>query len=287
MAHSLSFTKVRPDLRHGTWGRDNDHLNLKEKYNDSLTFIESVFDEYMGSQLTDPVFDTDTIVHIGCDEYGADPTAFRNFSNDMIDYVQEKGRTVRVWGSLSSIKADVVVKSENVQMNLWNFGYAKMNEMYEQGFDLINCNDGNYYIVPNAGYYYDYLYDGTMYDLPINSIGGVTIPAGDKQMLGGTFAVWNDMTDYLDNGVSEYDVYDRIKMPIALFGAKLWGKYDLSLDGAKALRNTMGSAPGNNFGYETEAKEGVIASYTMDALEGLHDAVNAEITETDGRKALE
>ena len=286
-AHSLSFTKVRPDLRHGTWGRDNDHLNLKGKYNDSLTFIESVFDEYMGSQLTDPVFDTDTIVHIGCDEYGADPTAFRNFSNDMIDYVQEKGRTVRVWGSLSTIKADVVVKSENVQMNLWNFGYAKMNEMYEQGFDLINCNDGNYYIVPNAGYYYDYLYDGTMYDLPINSIGGVTIPAGDKQMLGGAFAVWNDMIDYLDNGVSEYDVYDRIKMPIALFGAKLWGKHDLSLDGAKALRNTMGSAPGNNFGYETEAKEGVIASYTMDALEELHDAVNAEITETDGRKALE
>ena len=44
-----------------------------------------------------------------------------------------------------------------LQINLWNFGYANMDKMYEDGFDLINCNDGNYYIVPNAGYYYDYL----------------------------------------------------------------------------------------------------------------------------------
>lgn len=109
-------------------------------------------------------------------------------------------------------------------MNLWNFGWANMDKMYEQGYDLINCNDGNYYIVPNAGYYYDYLNEDTLYNLAINSIGGVTIPAGDKQMIGGAIAVWNDMTDYLENGVSEYDVYDRIDNEIALFGAKLWGK---------------------------------------------------------------
>ena len=45
-------------------------------------------------------------------------------------------------------------------MNLWNFGYATMEQMYEQDYDLIDCNDGHYYIVPNAGYYYDYLKDG-------------------------------------------------------------------------------------------------------------------------------
>ncbi len=109
-----------------------------------------------------------------------------------------------------------------------------MDKMYEDGFDLINCNDGNYYIVPNAGYYYDYLSDSTMYNLDINTISGVTIPAGDDQMKGGAFAVWNDMTDYLDNGVSEYDVYDRIERGLPLFAAKLWGKGEMNLEEAIA-----------------------------------------------------
>ncbi len=41
------------------------------------------------------------------------------------------------------------------------------------------------------------------------------------------------MTDYLENGVSEYDVYDRIDNEIALFGAKLWGKGNKDLSAAK------------------------------------------------------
>ena len=34
------------------------------------------------------------------------------------------------------------------------------------------------------------------------------------------------MTDYLENGISEYDVYNRLQNSIPLFGAKLWGKDD-------------------------------------------------------------
>ena len=132
----------------------------------------------------DPVFDAQTTVHVGADEYSADGTAYRKFCNDMLKYVQDTGRTARIWGSLSSIKGDVEVTSKDVQMNLWNFGWANMDKMYEEGFDLINCNDGNYYIVPAAGYYYDYLNNGTMYNLNINTIGGVTVPAGDNQMIG-------------------------------------------------------------------------------------------------------
>ena len=35
-AHSLALTKVRPDLRHGTNGRENDHLALRDKYDESM-----------------------------------------------------------------------------------------------------------------------------------------------------------------------------------------------------------------------------------------------------------
>lgn len=291
-AHSLALTKVRPDLRHGTSGRQNDHLNLVTKYDESLEFVQSIFGEYMTG--TKPVFDKQTTVHVGADEYTADGNAYRKFANDMLSYVKDSGRTARIWGSLSSITGDVDVQSEDVQMNLWNFGWANMDKMYEEGFDLINCNDGNYYIVPNAGYYYDYLNNDTCYNLPINTIGNVTIPAGDEQMIGGAFAVWNDMTDYLNNGVSEYDVYDRINEPMALFGAKLWGKGDMNTNQALDLSKKLNDAPQTNFGYETaKDSEGIIANYPMNDKtdfsankHNLTDGKNATMKNVDGKSAL-
>ena len=286
-AHSLALTKVRPDLKQpGSTYRESDHLALASKFDECVEFVQSIFDEYMGADLEDPVFDTQTTVHIGCDEYEYSAEAFRRFCNSMIDYVQGNGRKVRFWGSLTRLVADVEVRSKDVQVNLWSKDWARMDQMYEGGYDLVNCLDSDYYIVPNAGYYKDYLNNDTMYNLPINTNTGVTIPAGDEQMLGGAFAVWNDMTDRKDNGVSEYDVYDRIKMPIALFGAKLWGKRELSLDGAVALKERLGSAPGTNFGYLTEDENGVIAHYTMEDTSEITEMVNASFTMEDGKNVV-
>lgn len=289
-AHSLALTKVLPELRYGTSGRQNDHLDLVDSYEQCLTFVQTIFGEYM--QEDNPVFDEETIVHIGADEYNASSIAYRKFVNDMIDYVEGTGRQARVWGSFTQAADGEKIDAEGVQINLWNFGYANMDKMYEDGFDLINCNDGNYYIVPNAGYYYDYLSDGTMYNLAINSIGGVTIPAGDDQMVGGAFAVWNDMTDYLDNGVSEYDVYDRISN-MSLFAAKLWGKGDLDLAGAKARAEKLGDAPRTNFGYEVDSVSDEYMNLPMDELKdtsannfAVNEGENAEIVEVDGKNAL-
>lgn len=288
-AHSLALTKVLPELRYGTSGRQNDHLDLVDSYDQCLAFVQTIFSEY----LDEGVFDQDTIVHIGADEYNASSEAYRKFVNDMIDFVEETGRQARVWGSFTAASQGEDIDAEGVQINLWNFGYANMDKMYEDGFDLINCNDGNYYIVPNAGYYYDYLSDGTMYNLAINSIGGVTIPAGDKQMVGGAFAVWNDMTDYLDNGVSEYDVYDRISN-MSLFAAKLWGKGDLDLTGAQARSEELGDAPRTNFGYEVDSATDEYMNLPMDELKdtsannfAVNEGENASIVEVDGKNALE
>ncbi|WP_281627760.1 discoidin domain-containing protein, partial [Traorella massiliensis] len=243
--------------------------------------------------------DSETIVHIGADEYNASSEAYRKFVNDMIEYVRDTNeRKVRVWGSFTAAskgeEIDTVADDgTRVQINLWNFGYANMDEMYENGFDLINCNDGNYYIVPNGGYYYDYLSDGTMYNLDINSIGGVTIPAGDKQMVGGAFAVWNDMTDYLDNGISEWDVYDRINN-LPLFAAKLWGKEELNLNDANARADELGDAPRTNFNYEVDSETDEYMNLPMDELKDtsanefkVSEGENASIVEADGKDALE
>ena len=303
-AHSLAFTNVRPDLRtpKSMTHRGNDHLNLAGKYDESLAFALSVWDEYLTG--SNPVFDNQTIVDIGADEYEADGNAYRKFVNDLFSHVEVTGRTARVWGSLSQIKGNGSVEvlgrganGQRRQIDLWNSGWARMDEMYKLGFDLINCIDGKYYIVPNATYYFDYLNDSTIYNSAINSYGNVTIPAGDEQMIGGAIAVWNDMCGKKENGVSEYDVYDRITASAGLYAAAGWGKGSADVSTAKATAKKLGDAPNTNFGYKTTANaEGTVMQLGMDDVKdasgngnnlNLKSAKNAEVVDVDFKKALE
>ena len=297
-AHSLALTKVRPDLRHGTSGRQNDHLDIAKQYDECFKFVRGIFDEYVKGGDAAVFAGADTI-HVGADEYTADGNAYRTFVNDMFKYSEDNGKKARVWGSLSTIKGDVEVKGVSEdgkhrrEMNLWNPGWADLKKMYELGFDLIDCQDGVFYIVPNAGYYYDYLGDAAYTD-QLNSISGVAIPAGDPQMIGGAYAVWNDMCDYLENGVSEYDIYDRIDHSLGLFAANSWGKGKLDTAGAKAAVSKLGDSPNVDFGYEVSAdKNGVVAHWAMDSLKDASELTrdlvagkNAAIEDVDGKKAL-
>lgn len=57
----------------------------------------------------------------------------------MLDFVEGTGRKARVWGSFTQASQGEDIDAEGVEINLWNFGYANMDQMYEDGFDLINC----------------------------------------------------------------------------------------------------------------------------------------------------
>ena len=306
-AHSLALTKVRPDLRTGTSGRQNDHLDLKNQYDESIGFVQDIFNEYLdanadGTTAADDVFADADVIHIGADEYGAAPNAFRRFNNDMFKYVEDHDKTARVWGSLTSIAGDGSVKVPGIsedgqrrQINLWNFGYANIDKMYEDGFELIDCNDGDFYIVPNAGYYYDYLSYEHCYNDPLNAVNGIAIPAGDPQVAGGAFAVWNDMCYVSENGMSEYDIYDRIDGALGAFAANCWGKGSLSAADSQALYAKIGDAPNTNFGYEAAADEnGMYAQWNMegtladssDMNRDLENGKNAELAKVDGKQAL-
>lgn len=298
-AHSLALTKVRPDLRHGTTGRATAHLDLKNQYDESLSFVQGIFDEYVQGGDAAVFADAD-VVHIGADEYNADGNAYRRFVNDMFKYAEDNGKTARVWGSLSEIKGDVEVKGvsetgKRRQMNLWNPGWADMKSMYDLGFELIDCQDGVFYIVPNAGYYYDYLNQNSCYNDKVNEISGFEIPAGDPQISGGAFAVWNDMCDFQENGMSEYDIYRRIDGALGLFAANTWGKTGaVDLAAAQERVKQLGDAPSTNFGYEQKAnQQGSIAHLTMDSLDDasgqkhtLGKMENVELESVDGRQAL-
>ena len=274
--HSGAFTKVRPDLMldhvvTGNANRAGEQFNLAlEKYDESLAFVEALWDEY----LTDDMFDESMTVHIGTDEYYGDKNRFRVFSNDLINYVQGKGRTVRMWGSLSQMPGEAEVASEGVQLNVWSTGWANPTDMYNAGYELINTVDGMLYMVPAAGYYFDYLNTQNLYNnWKPNTMGSTTIPAGSDQMLGSTFAIWNDSIDTRANGISELDVYDRFADAIPTLASKNWGEADdLTYAEMEAAADALGEAPNNNPYHEETAEDGEYMEYEFSAGSELEDS---------------
>ncbi len=272
--HSGAFTKVRPDLmlpedqvvpgkvvaRAGEqFDLSGDVTSSDSQYGKSLAFVQSVWNEY----LTEEMFDSSMTVHIGTDEYYGQENAFRHFSDDMIEFIQDTGRTVRMWGSLTEIDGDgtVDVRSENVQLNVWNTGYSNPKQMYNDGFDLINTLDGTLYMVPNGGGgrggYGDYLNITHLYNnWEPNNFSGTVIPAGSEQMLGSTFAIWNDNIDTSAQGISEVDNFERFEDALPIVASKDWGEgSDLTFDEVVETSDQLGDAPQSNPYSKAEADD--------------------------------
>ncbi|MFR2445185.1 MAG: family 20 glycosylhydrolase [Thomasclavelia spiroformis] len=185
--HSGAFVRARPDLARAD---SNEYLDVENP--EALEFIKSVFAEYTSGD--NPVFPKGTVIQIGTDEYKrGNKEAFRKYQDELLKFIRdEQGYTPRVWGQTEN-EGTTPITVDGVQMNLWYVGYANPREMYEKGYKCINSNDGDLYIVPGAGYYYDYLNQSHIHSTwQPNKIGNFTIPVGDDQMLGSTFHVWND-----------------------------------------------------------------------------------------------
>ena len=242
-AHSLAFSHFRPSLCAPKFGVD--HLDLTNP--EVVPFVDSLFIEYMEGP--DPVF-AGPRVHVGTDEYSnADKQVvelFRGFTDHLIKLVESYGYQAKLWGSLSHANGETPVKSENVIMDVWNNGFANPKDMKEQGYQLVSIPDGYVYIVPAAGYYYDYLNDRFLYErwTPAN-IGGVQFEEKDPQIEGGCFAVWNDVCG---NGISVGDVHHRTFPALQVMAEKCWHAVNDTVNYAKwdAGRKRLGEGPGIN-----------------------------------------
>lgn len=214
-AHSLSFSRAVPGIGSQRYGQD--HLDLNNPL--TYTVIDHVFKEYLGGPR--PVF-IGKEVHIGTDEYDKkESEAFRKFTDHYIRLVEGYGKQVRMWGALTHAKGNTPVKSDGVTMNLWYNGYAEPKAMFEQGYRGISTPDGWLYIVPAAGYYYDYLDVQRLYDdWAPNRIGKEVFPVDYVPIRGGAFAVWND---HVGNGITEKDVHHRVYPAMQVLSQKMWG----------------------------------------------------------------
>ncbi|WP_018630269.1 family 20 glycosylhydrolase [Niabella aurantiaca] len=213
-AHSLAFSKAVPGIGSRKYGMD--HLDITNPK--TYEVIDHVFREYLEGP--NPVF-VGKEVHIGTDEYAKEESEnFRKFADHYIRFVEQYGKKVRMWGSLTHAAGTTPVKADGVTMNLWYNGYADPKEMFRLGYKGISTPDGYLYIVPAAGYYYDYLNTRMLYNswAPYR-IGKDSFDVRFPQIRGGAFAVWNDI---VGNGISEKDVHHRVFPAMQVLSQKMW-----------------------------------------------------------------
>ena len=241
-AHTLAFTHYKPEIGSQEYGMD--HLDLFNP--ETYKFMDGLFKEYLEGDK--PVF-RGPRVHIGTDEYSNKKKdvveKFRAFTDHYIRLVESYGKQACVWGALTHAAGETPVKSENVIMSAWYNGYADAKEMVRQGYKLISIPDGLVYIVPAAGYYYDYLNTQYLYEkwTPAH-VAKAVFEEKDPAILGGMFAVWND---HVGNGISVKDIHHRLFPALQTLATKTWGaQVDLPYADFDRLRQGLSEAPGVN-----------------------------------------
>lgn len=250
--HALSFTKVRPDLiyqgKMNHPGRRSDHIDAGNP--ETLKFVAEVLDEYLLPDATTgtPVLDG-CVIHVGADEFYGEAEVYRKYSDGLLKYVKSRGFTPRIWGSLTHKPGKTKVESEGVQMNLWSSQWQDPVEAMNDGFKLINTNDGQLYIVPFANYYrMDKRHKWVYNNWRPNYVGNTHIPAGHPNLIGAAFAIWNDMTDLKHSGYGMYDIWDIFRGSADVLSQRMWGTEHNpnTFESHRDLVEKIGEAPGIN-----------------------------------------
>lgn len=267
-AHSLAFTQYKNEIGSKEYGMD--HLDLFNP--ETYKFMDGLWKEYIGGK--NPVF-IGKRVHIGTDEYSNAKKdvveKFREFTDHYIKYVESYGKQAVVWGALTHANGDTKVKNKGVLMDIWFNGYADPVEMKKQGYKLVSIPDGLVYIVPAAGYYYDYLNCQYLYEHWTPAvIGNKTFEENDPMIEGGMFAVWND---HAGNGISTKDVHHRVYPALQTLAVKCWTGKETKLPYAEfdSKRAELSEAPGvNELGRLGKPGSVVLEKATVNAGETLN-----------------
>lgn len=293
--HAMSFVLVRPDLMYrGKLTKPYDAeraamLDLsadvfdpktgKTYREETLDFVQSVFDEYLvGENGEEPVFRT-PVIHIGTDEYYGNAEDYRAFADAMLKYVKERGYTPRLWGSLSAKKGKTPVDGTGSQIDVWSLGWQNPHLALEHDFDIINIVDVTSYIVPSGtgsvgGY-------GDLLNLPFlyseawqpHLMGKPPVVPGMPKLLGAQWALWNDNSFRRDTGLTDYDLFARIRDNCAVFAEKTWNNAeDRNYREFMSLVKTVDYPPFTNPEYVVKAPDG------SDVLFELKKAVPAGTT---------
>lgn len=218
-AHSLAFTKVFPELILGDEAGSADELDLSDP--EAAELGKEIWTEYVGDGKT---FADAKTVGIGMDEYYGSGSDYVDYFNTIANTVSglDPDITVRAWGSFDWYGADPQSVSTDVQMQVWQFVWQNPEELYEDGFSVINSMSSHLYIIPGGGYDrldMDYLKDTWEPNVFEQDGTVITIPAYSSRMPGAVYMMWNEKTG---TDISEDGLYERFSEPLGVLSGKLW-----------------------------------------------------------------
>lgn len=241
--HVLAFTQYKPSLASEKYGMDHFDIFNPEVY----TFMDNLFKEYLSGK--NPVF-AGKYVHIGTDEYSNATQElkekFRAYTDRYLALIESYGKSPMVWGALSHADGTTPVRQKGVTMGLWSNDMADPVEMKRQGWKMISMTDWQTYIVPMADYYHDYLPLNNLYNTWTPRVfRNVTLEENDPCIVGGMFALWNDI---YGNGITVHDMHDRIFPVLQVIADKTWtaALTTLPYDQYEQKKGVLSEAPGVN-----------------------------------------
>lgn len=210
---------------------DGEHLDISDR--GTVEIIKGLFDEMLDGE--DPVI-RNPVVHIGTDEYYAGtPEQLNEYVYELSEHLHAKGATMRFRGAFlnnAGLPAGVEKAIPGSQCNIWASSAEwestlSPKQMAEYGYDLINSNGYNLYIVPGGQEYSDSLNHARLYNnWEVNQFdfaGTMTnvLPLGHPQVLGANFLIWNDRGTS-NTGFSMFDTFTRFQNGTTIVAEKTW-----------------------------------------------------------------
>lgn len=220
-AHSASIGKVVPQYM-----MDSVHIDIENP--EAVQFVKDLYAEYLTGD--NPVIVSDHF-HIGTDEYTAGhEEQMRAYTDEMLKYVRSLGYTPMFWGSFSEEGKGgffgTTPVTSDAEAYFWAYGISDHKMLLDMGYPIINIYGPILYIVPGGNYgFADYYNLENLYvSWHVNQMGygeNNIIDADHPQLLGGSFALWNDLSPE-GMGFSYFDIFDRIRGQVCLMAEKTW-----------------------------------------------------------------
>lgn len=267
-AHSLTFTKYMrekgtPIHSERYWF---DHIDVDNK--EGADFVKEIIGEFVDEE--NPVFLGDT-VHLGIDEYDTSVgEKFRKYAADMSQYLIDKGKTPRVWGSLRPFGGETMLPKETV-IDVWNMHWEDPKARVEEGYKVVNVPQSYTYITPSR-WHKDFMDTQYVYNNwePVQFNGSTFLPLGEPNLLGGKMAIWGDESM---EGIVEADLHERLLPAIATLSEKTWrgNKEDSDYTEFMKTFNSLDEGPNTEVSREIESKSDVVVDYNFESGEEATD----------------
>lgn len=290
-AHSLPFTKYNrekgtPINSEKYWF---DHIDIDNP--EGAKFIKELFDEFLDEE--NPIFLGDT-VHLGIDEYDTRVgDKFRKYAADMSQYLIDKGKTPRVWGSLKPFGGETMLPKDTI-IDVWSLGWEDPKAIIDEGYKLVNVPQPYTYITPSR-WHKDFMDTQYVYNNwePIQFNGNTSLPLGEPNLLGGKMAIWGDESM---EGIVEMDLHERLLPAVATIGEKTWRGNREDKDYTEFMKtfNSLDEGPNTEVSREVESKSDIVLEYDFKTSDGLdasgnsYDGTikNGEVKEEESNKYL-